>query len=58
MDALDEIDRSSDIWHGVTIVVKDLGVLPGAFREDIMKVKAFVDAWAPEVEEIGEGLAE
>lgn len=53
-DAVPEIDRSSDIWHGVTIMAKDLEVFPEVFREDIAKVKVFVDEWAPEVEESAE----
>lgn len=48
---LPAIDRSSDIWHGITILVKDLEALPEEYREDILLVKAFVDGWAPEAEE-------
>lgn len=44
---LPAIDRSSDIWHGITILVKDLEALPEEYREDILLVKGFVDVWAP-----------
>lgn len=57
-DELPVIDDSTDIWHAVTILVKDLDALPKKYRADIVKVKAFLDERAAEAKQDSEGEGE